>query len=90
MLQALSNTPTLKLKTTRGTQSRHTDLPGLVALLAPYAGRQSRGIIKEAHALPGHGTRSMVRVVGSDGTSSRCKTAITFAEPLLSAKKGRP
>jgi len=28
------------------------------------------------------------RVLGSDGTSNRCKPAITFAELLLSAKKG--
>ena len=48
MLQALSNTPTLTLKTTRGTKQAY-DIPGLVALLAPYAGLQSRGIIAEAH-----------------------------------------
>jgi hypothetical protein len=58
-LQALCDTPTLTLKTTRGPKQAD-DLPGLVALLAPYAGRQSRGIIEEAHAMPGHGTRSMV------------------------------
>jgi len=61
MLQALSNTPTLTLKTTRGTKQAY-DIPGLVALLAPYAGLQSRGIIAEAHAMPGHGTRSMFTI----------------------------
>jgi hypothetical protein len=34
----------------------------------------------------GHGQK---RVLESDGTRNRCKPAITFAEPLLSAKKGR-
>src|SRR5215475_13624961 len=34
------------------------------------------------------GAPSTTRVVESDGTRNRCKPAITFAELLLSAKKG--
>jgi hypothetical protein len=61
-LQALWDTPPLTLKTTRGTKQAYA-IPGLGPFLAPYASLQSRGIIEEAHALPGQGTHSMVTLV---------------------------
>src|SRR5262249_51205298 len=57
-LQALCDTPTLTLKTTRGTKQEY-DIPGLVALLAPYSAPQTHVIIEEAQAMPGQGVRSM-------------------------------
>ena len=39
-LEALHDTPTLTLRTSRGTRQEY-DVPGLVGLLAPYAGPQT-------------------------------------------------
>jgi hypothetical protein len=56
-LEALSDTPTLTLRTSRGTRQEY-DVPGLVALLAPYVGPQAHVIIEESQSLPGQGVRS--------------------------------
>ena len=37
-------------------------MPGLVPLLAPYAGSQAHVILEESQAMPGQGTRSMFTV----------------------------
>jgi hypothetical protein len=60
-LEALCDTPTLTLRTSRGTRQEY-DGPGLVGLLAPYAGPQSHVSIEEAQAMPGQGTRSMFTI----------------------------
>jgi crossover junction endodeoxyribonuclease RuvC len=60
-LQALCDTPTLTLRTSRGGRQEY-DVPGMVALLGPYAGIQTRVIIEEAQAMPGQGTRSMFTI----------------------------
>jgi crossover junction endodeoxyribonuclease RuvC len=57
-LEALYDTPTLTLRTSRGSRQEY-DVPGLVALLAPYRGTQTHVVIEEAQAMPGQGTRSM-------------------------------
>lgn len=57
-LVALHDTPVLTLSTSRGTRQEY-DVPGLVALLAPYAGSQTHVVIEESQAMPGQGTRSM-------------------------------
>ncbi len=57
-LVALHDTPTLTLRTTRGSKCEY-DVPGLVALLAPYAGPQAHVVLEEAQAMPGQGVRSM-------------------------------
>jgi hypothetical protein len=57
-LEALYDTPTLTLATSRGRRQEY-DVPGLVALLGPYTGSQTHVIIEEAQAMPGQGTRSM-------------------------------
>jgi crossover junction endodeoxyribonuclease RuvC len=57
-LQALRDTPVLVLRTSRGTKQEY-DIPGLVALLAPYSGPQSHVLIEESQAMPGQGVRSM-------------------------------
>ena len=59
--QALCDTPTLTLHTSRGTRQEY-DVPGLVALLAPSAGSQTHVSIEEAQAMPGQGTRSMFTI----------------------------
>src|SRR5262249_17784744 len=56
-LEALWDTPTLMLRTSRGTKQEY-DVPGLVALLAPYAGPQCHVLIEESQAMPGQGVRS--------------------------------
>jgi hypothetical protein len=56
-LEALYDVPTLTLRTSRGTKQEY-DLPGLVALLAPYSGPQSHVLIEESQAMPGQGVRS--------------------------------
>ena len=61
VLEALCDTPTLTLKTTRGTRQEY-DVPGLVALLASFSSPQSHVIIEEAQAMPGQGTRSMFTI----------------------------
>jgi len=60
-LVALADTPTLTIGTTRGRRQEY-DVPGLVALLAPYAGPQAHVILEESQAMPGQGTRSMFTV----------------------------
>jgi crossover junction endodeoxyribonuclease RuvC len=60
-LQALWDTPTLTLKTSRGTRQEY-DLPGLVGLLVRYTGSQTHVLIEEAQAMPGQGTRSMFTI----------------------------
>ena len=60
-LVALHDTPVLTLSTSHGTRQKY-DLPGLVALLAPYAGPQAHVILEESQAMPGQGTRSMFTV----------------------------
>jgi crossover junction endodeoxyribonuclease RuvC len=57
-LEALWDTPTLTLRTSRGTKQEH-DIPGLVALLEPYSGPQSHVFIEEAQSMPQQGVRSM-------------------------------
>jgi hypothetical protein len=57
-LEAIADTPVLVLRTSRGTRQEY-DIPGLVALLAPYSGHKSHIILEEAQAMPGQGTRSM-------------------------------
>ena len=57
----VQDTPTLTLRTGRGTR-REYDLPGLVALLAPYAGAQVQVILEESQAMPGQGVRSMFMI----------------------------
>jgi hypothetical protein len=57
-LQALRDTPTLSIRTSRGVRQEY-DLPGLVALLAPYTGSQAHVVIEESQAMPGQGVRSM-------------------------------
>jgi len=61
MLRALADTPVLTLSTRRGMKHEY-DVPGLVALLAPYRGTQTHVIIEEAQAMPGQGTRSMFQI----------------------------
>jgi len=60
-LEALADTPTLVLKVQRGTRQVY-DVPGMAALLRPYAGHQCQVYIEEAQAMPGQGSRSMYTV----------------------------
>ena len=60
-LEALWDTPTLTLRTSRGSRQEY-DVSGLVALLAPYGGPQTHVMIEEAQAMPGQGTRSMFTI----------------------------
>src|SRR2546430_2448935 len=48
-LVGVHDVPTLTLRTRRGTRQEY-DIPGLVALLAPYSGSQTHVIIEEAQA----------------------------------------
>jgi hypothetical protein len=57
-LVALCDTPVLTLKVARGTKQCY-DIPGLVALLSPYAGTGRHVVIEESQAMPGQGVRSM-------------------------------
>ena len=58
VLLALHDVPILTLSTSRGSRTEY-DVPGLVALLAPYRGTQTHVIIEESQAMPGQGVRSM-------------------------------
>ena len=58
---ALHDTPVLTLSTRRGTRQEY-DMPGVVAVLAPYAGQQAHVMLEESQAMPGQGTRSMFTV----------------------------
>jgi hypothetical protein len=60
-LVGLYDTPTLVLRTSRGTK-REFDCPGMAAILVPFAGPQSHTILEEAQAMPHQGTRSMFTV----------------------------
>ena len=60
-LEALCDTPTLTLKVARGTRQAY-DVPGMVALLTPYAGAGLHVVIEESQAMPGQGTRSMFTI----------------------------
>ena len=60
-LVALCDTPVLTLSTSRGSRQEY-DVPGLVALLAPYAGPSAHVILEEAQSMPGQGVRSMFTV----------------------------
>src|SRR5262249_12814043 len=57
-LVALHDTPVLTLSSSRGTK-REYDVPGLVTLLAPYAGFQAHVMLEASQAMPGQGVRSM-------------------------------
>ena len=57
-LEALADTPTLTLKVQRGTRQAY-DVPGMAALLRPYAGLQCHVCIEASQPMPGQGTRSM-------------------------------
>lgn len=61
VLVALHDTPVLTLRTSRGTRQEY-DVPGLVTLLAPYAGPQAHVVLEESQAMPGQGARSMFTV----------------------------
>jgi hypothetical protein len=60
-LVAVHDTPVLTLSTSRGSRQEY-DVPGLVALLAPYAGPDAHVILEEAQSMPGQGVRSMFTV----------------------------
>ena len=60
-LEALADTPTLVLHVARGNKATY-DVPGLAALLEPYAGLQCHVLIEESQAMPGQGTRSMLTI----------------------------
>ena len=57
-LVVLHDVPTLTLSTNRGTKQDY-DVPGLVALLQPYAGSQAHVMLEARQAMPGQGVRSM-------------------------------
>jgi hypothetical protein len=57
-LEALWDTPTLTLRSRRRLRQEY-DMPGLVALLAPYGGPQTHVMIEESQSMPGQGVRSM-------------------------------
>jgi hypothetical protein len=60
-LVALYDTPVLTLRVARGTKQCY-DIPGMVALLRPYAGAGLHVFIEESQAMPGQGTRSMFTI----------------------------
>ena len=55
---ALHDTPILTLRVARGLRHDY-DVPGMSALLHPYAGQHAHVIIEQSQALPGQGVRSM-------------------------------
>jgi hypothetical protein len=60
-LEALADTPTLTLKVQRGTRQVY-DVPGMAALLQPYAALHTHVYIEESQPMPGQGTRSMFTI----------------------------
>jgi hypothetical protein len=56
-LEGVDDTPTLTLKVQRGMRQVY-DVPGMAALLRPYAGHQCQVYIEESQPMPGQGTRS--------------------------------
>ena len=57
-LIALSDVPTLTLKVARGTKQTY-DIPGMSALVQPYAGAGLHVVIEESQPMPRQGVRSM-------------------------------
>jgi hypothetical protein len=57
-LVAVHDTPTLTLRIARGTRHDY-DVPGMCALLQPYAGQYAHVVIEASQAMPGQGVRSM-------------------------------
>ena len=57
-LLAVYDTPTLRLRVARGTKQEY-DLPGMAALLRPYADPGAHVVLEESQAMPGQGVRSM-------------------------------
>jgi hypothetical protein len=57
-LVALADTPTLTLRVARGTRHDY-DVPGMVSLVAPYAGAGLHVVVEASQPMPGQGTRSM-------------------------------
>lgn len=57
-LATVADTPTLTITSGRSTKQEY-DVPGLVALLRPYAGPGAHVLIEESQAMPGQGVRSM-------------------------------
>ena len=53
-LEALADTPTLTLKVQRGTRQVY-DVPGMAALLRPYAGQHVQVYIEASQPMPGLG-----------------------------------
>jgi hypothetical protein len=60
-LVALCDTPVLTLRTSLWTK-KYYNIPGMVALLQPYAGAGLHAVIEESQAMPGQGTRSMFTI----------------------------
>jgi len=60
-LLALQDIPVLSLRTSRGSRTEY-DVPGLVAILAPYVGCKAHVMLEESQAMPGQGTRSMFTI----------------------------
>jgi crossover junction endodeoxyribonuclease RuvC len=60
-LTGLHDIPTIVIHTSRGTKQEY-DVPGMAALLAPYAGPGAHIMLEEAQAMPGQGTRSMFTI----------------------------
>ena len=56
-LLAVYDTPTLTLHVARGARQEY-DLPGMAALLRPYAGTGAHVVLEESQAMPGQGVRS--------------------------------
>ncbi len=57
----LYDTPTLAVKTNRGTRHEY-DLPGMAQLLRRYAGQSAHVILEESQAMPGQGVVSMFNI----------------------------
>ena len=55
---AVHDTPTLTLRVARGVKQTY-DVPGMCALLGPYAGAGLHVVIEASQAMPGQGVRSM-------------------------------
>jgi hypothetical protein len=56
-LVAVYDTPTLTLRVARGMRHDY-DIPGMCALLTPYASAGLHVVIEASQAMPGQGTRS--------------------------------
>jgi len=58
VLVALHDTAVLTIGPSRGSREEY-DVPGMAALLQPYAGSQAHVILEESQPMPGQGVRSM-------------------------------